>query len=94
MRVKTTLLDPTPENTPARRQRTKPPASLEGLTVGLLDISKLGGNTFLDRLSHHLEDRGAGIRRYIKPTFTTAAPAELTQTIAGECDVVLEALAD
>ena len=34
------LLDPTSERHPAERQRVARPASLAGMTVGLLDISK------------------------------------------------------
>ncbi|MGA8676899.1 MAG: UGSC family (seleno)protein, partial [Candidatus Acidiferrales bacterium] len=33
------------------------PRSLEGKTVGLLDISKTGGNLFLDRLERLLRER-------------------------------------
>ena len=44
------VLDPTSEARPARRERPARPRSLEGLTVGLLDISKPRGDVFLDRL--------------------------------------------
>ena len=94
MTTPTTLLDPTPENRPDRRERVSPPPSLQGLTVGMLDISKLRGDIFFDRLSQHVTKRGATVARYIKPTFTTAAPVALTQTISTECDVVIEAVAD
>jgi hypothetical protein len=69
-------------------------ASLEGLTVGLLDISKPRGNVFLDRLEDHLGRRGATVLRYAKPTFTKPAPADLRHEIASQCDAVIEALAD
>ena len=89
-----TLLDPTSEQKPAQRERVKRPASLEGLTIGLLDISKNKGDIFLDRIESHLADRGLKVNRYIKPTFTRPAPVELQQQIATECDVVVEGLAD
>jgi len=89
-----TLLDPTSEQKPAQRERVKRPASLDGLTIGLLDISKNRGDIFLDRLESHLADRGLKVNRYIKPTFTRPAPVELQQQIATECDVVVEGLAD
>ena len=89
-----TLLDPTSEQKPAQRERVKRPASLEGLTIGLLDISKNKGDIFLDRIESHLTDRGLKVNRYIKPTFTRPAPVELQQQIATECDVVVEGLAD
>jgi hypothetical protein len=89
-----TLLDPTAETTPAARTRLPRPAGIEGLTVGLLDISKPRGDVFLDRLEDHLRRRGANVRRYAKPTFTKPAPIDLRQEIAMHCDVVIEALAD
>ena len=40
---------------PVRRERRfPPPSSLEGVTLGLLDIGKARGNTFLDRLESTL----------------------------------------
>jgi hypothetical protein len=88
------LLDPTGERTPAARQRVARPASIEGLTVGLLDISKPRGDIFLDRLQELLQARGAKVVRYAKPTFTKPAPADLRHEISTTCDVVIEALAD
>ena len=88
------LLDPTAERTPAARPRLARPASLEGLTVGILDISKARGNVFLDRLDELLQARGVTVRRYRKPTFTRPAPVELAQKIAAECHLVVEGLAD
>ena len=42
------VLDPTSELNPSQRQILARPTSLEGLTVGLLDISKARGDVFLD----------------------------------------------
>lgn len=88
------LLDPTSEQKPAQRERVNRPNSLNGLTIGLLDISKNRGDVFLDRVESHLKERGLKVNRYIKPTFTRPAPVELQQQIATECDVVVEGLAD
>jgi hypothetical protein len=88
------LLDPTGERNPAKRERLPRPKSLEGLTVGLLDISKARGDLFLDRLEQRLGERGASVRRYKKPTFTKPAPVDLRHEIAVQCDAVVEALAD
>ena len=88
------LLDPTAEVTPAERQLNARLTSLQGATVGLLDISKPRGREFLDEVEKQLQARGAEVRRYVKPTFTRVAPKELTQRIAMECDAVLEGLAD
>ncbi len=90
----TTLLDPTSEQQPAERQPLPRPAALDGLTIGLLDISKARGDIFLDELDRELQARGLAVKRYMKPTFARPAPAALQQQIATECDVVVEALAD
>jgi len=89
-----TILDPTAEQTVAERARLARPASLDGLTVGLLDISKARGNIFLDRLEERLSAIGANVKRYRKPTFAKPAPVDLRHEIATECQVVIEALAD
>lgn len=88
------LLDPTAERSPAARAVLARPAALDGLTVGILDISKARGNVFLDRIDELLQARGVAVKRYRKPTFTRPAPTSLTQTIAAECDLVVEGLAD
>jgi hypothetical protein len=88
------LLDPTGEAAPAERARVPRLPSLEGRTVGLLDISKPRGNVFLDRLEQRLVERGLRVERFAKPTFTKPAPVDLRQRIATTCDAVIEALAD
>jgi hypothetical protein len=90
----TVLLDPTEERSAALRPRLKRPPSLDGLTVGILDISKPRGNVFLDRLDEILTGRGLAVRRYMKPTMTRPAPLPLRQQIADEVQVVIEGLAD
>ena len=88
------VLDPTDERAPVHREARARPATLDGLRVGLLDISKPRGNVFLDRLVELLAERGITPRRYIKPTFAKPAPMDLRRAITTECDVVIEALAD
>ncbi|PRZ41508.1 hypothetical protein CLV47_10955 [Antricoccus suffuscus] len=90
----TTILDPTGERSPVARQRVERPGSLDGKTVGLLDISKPRGDIFLDRLEQRLVGVGAKVHRYKKPTFTKPAPADLRYEISTQCDMVVEALAD
>jgi hypothetical protein len=90
----TTILDPTSERSVVERERLARPASLNGLTVGLLDISKPRGDVFLDRIEERLAGIGANVKRYIKPTFAKPAPVDLRHQIATECQVVIEALAD
>jgi hypothetical protein len=92
----TVLLDPTGERRPTSRLRVARPASLEGLTVGLLDISKPRGDVFLSTLESLLATRAPNLRavRYRKPTFAKVAPVDLRHEISTKCDLVIEALAD
>ena len=88
------MLDPTSELNPAQRQRLPRAESLDGLKVGLRDISKARGDVFLDRLEELFQADGIEVKRYSKPTFARPAPTDLAQTIAAEVDVVVEGLAD
>ena len=88
------LLDPTGERAASSRQRLDRPATLEGKTIGLLDISKARGDVFLNRLQELLSARGMRVARFSKPTFTKPAPVDLRHQIATTCDVIIEALAD
>jgi len=89
-----TILDPTGEQTVVERERLARPASIDGLTVGLLDIAKPRGDVFLDRIEKRLVELGANVKRYRKPTFAKPAPVDLRHEITTECQVVIEALAD
>jgi hypothetical protein len=88
------LLDPTGERTVPHRERLARPASLNGQVIGLLDISKPRGDVFLDRLEVLLQEAGAKVLRFKKPTFTKPAPVDLRHEIATQCTLVIEALAD
>lgn len=88
------VLDPTSEQAPSARTANPRPRSLDGLTVGLLDISKPRGEVFLDRLEQRLAADGVRTLRYRKPTYTKPAPVDLRHEIATRCEVVIEALAD
>jgi hypothetical protein len=94
MRESFTLLDPTAEREAVKRTRRVPPASLDGCTVALLNIGKARGDVFLDQLGVRFTERGISFRHYAKPTNTKVAPAEVAQSIASECDLVVEALSD
>ena len=89
-----TLLDPTARRDSVSIEVAPRIDQLDGLTVGLLDITKPRGDVFLDRLEQRLTERGATVRRYAKPTFTKPAPVDLRHEIASHCDAVIEALAD
>ena len=88
------LLDPTAETAPTVQPRLARPQSIAGMTIGLLDIAKMRGDEFLDRLDELLTQRGHGVKRYRKKHFTHLAPLELRQQIKSECDLVVEGLAD
>jgi len=90
------LLDPTGELRPAERAVNARHPSLEGRTIGLLDISKPRGEVFLARLESLLRERLTDVEvvRYRKPTFSKNAPVDLRHEISVTCDVVIEALAD
>ena len=90
----TALLDPTAERSPTVRSRLTRPASLDGLIVGIMDISKPRGDVFLDRLDQRLTERGIQVKRYAKPTMTRPAPLPLRQQMGTEIDVMIEGLAD
>lgn len=89
-----TILDPTAERTVVERSLVKRPASLEGLTIGLLDISKPRGNVFLDQIEARFVAVGVKVLRYRKPSYTKPAPADLRHEIATQCGAVIAALAD
>jgi hypothetical protein len=69
--------------------------ALTGKTIALLDISKPGGNIFLDRIEYLLRKHHGvtSIIRETKPTFAKPAPPEVIDKIGG-ADAVIEALAD
>ena len=94
MTIQRILLDPTSEREPSARKRLDRPASLDGLTIGLLDISKARGDVLLNRIEEKLTEQGHTVKRFAKPTFARVAPIDLRQEIATQCHVVIEALAD
>ena len=88
------MRDPTAERSPVLRERTPPPASLIGKTVGLLSISKERSDEFLDCVAAELTQRGITVERFRKPTHTKPAPESVIEAIVERCDVVVEGLAD
>jgi hypothetical protein len=88
------LRDPTAETTAVKRPRVQPPASLEGLTIGLFDIGKARSSEFLDHVEKRLHERGLKTLRYAKPTNAKVAPVEVIQRVVTEADAVLIALSD
>ncbi len=89
-----TVLDPTSERNLPIRKRLPRLETLEGKTIGLLDISKARGDIFLGQVETRLRERGANVERFRKPTFAKPAPEDLRQQITVQCEAVVEALAD
>ena len=94
----TTILVNPLDETPRTAQVPAPRLdTLAGKTLGLLDISKPGGNLFLDHLERLLNERFevGQIVRVMKPTFSKPAPdSVIDNLVAARCDAVIEALAD
>lgn len=94
--MKTGLLlrDPTAETASELRARTPRLKSLEGKTVALMDIGKMRGDEFIDRLEVLCTSRGIATLRYKKPTNTRVAPREMIREISEKCQAVIIALSD
>ncbi len=93
----TILINPFDESQREKREAAPRLESLAGKTIGLLDISKPGGNFFLDHLAHLLKERFgvAQVIREMKPTFTKPAPDDVIERLRrAQCHAVIEALAD
>jgi len=88
------MLDPTAELAAERRARRAPPVTLDGVTVGLMSISKERSREFLDTMENRLAARGLQIARFEKPTHTKPAPEALVQEMVERCGVVVIGLAD
>jgi len=90
-----TLVNPMNEVAPEPVAAAPRLSRLQGRTIALLDISKPGGNVFLDRLERLLKERQGvmSVIREMKPTFAKPAPADLIETVR-RADAVIEALAD
>jgi hypothetical protein len=95
--MKTILVNPLDETPRMKRDAAPRLSTLEGASIGLLDISKPGGRVFLDYLEREFKERYgvARIIRETKPTFTKPAPADTLEKLIGDgAQAVIEALAD
>lgn len=88
------LLDPTGEHQAVAKRKAARPTSLDGLTVGLLDIGKARGDVFLNRLDERLTERGITVRRYAKPTPSRLVAADTKAKLVSEVQVAVIGLAD
>jgi len=88
------LRDPTAETSSLKRARRAPPASLEGLTVGLFDIGKARSDEFFNQVEKRFTERGIKVKRFGKPTNAKVATPENVQKVASEANVVVIGLSD
>jgi hypothetical protein len=86
--------DPTAETASVLRERAAPLDTLKDKTIALMDIGKMRGDEFIDRLEQLCTERGIKTRRFKKPTNTRVAPREMIKEIAENCDAVIIALSD
>jgi hypothetical protein len=90
------MLDPTDKVERGEKNLAPRLETLEGKTLGLLDISKAKGNFFLDRVEEILREQ-YGVKevlRRMKPAVARTAPEELKKELSGKCDALIEALSD
>lgn len=88
------MRDPTAELASELRRRQPALDSLNDKCVALLDIGKMRGDEFIDRLELLMHGRGIATRRYKKPTNTRVAPVEIIHDITLNCHAVVIALSD
>jgi hypothetical protein len=90
------ILDPRNELQAEPKSPAPRLSTLKDAHILLLDISKPGGDVFLERLETLLKEAGVGrVTRERKPTFAKPAPDEvLTRIKATRPQAVIEALAD
>jgi len=90
-----TLVHPGNESKPEAAPPPPRLKTLRGKRIGLLDISKPGGNYFLDRLEDLLRAKYgvAEVVRAKKPTYAKNAPPEVIDQLRS-LDAVVEGLAD
>ena len=86
--------DPTAETASTLRERAAPLDTITDKVIALMDIGKMRGDEFIDRLEQLCAERGIKTRRYKKPTNTRVAPREMIKDIADNCDAVIIALSD
>ncbi|GAA3661840.1 UGSC family (seleno)protein [Microbacterium marinilacus] len=91
------LLDPTGMDERSDESTLSPrPTSLRGLSVGLLDNTKVNATQLLEEISKLLKEQyGAGAARlYTKDYFGTPVKEELLEQIVADSDIVVTAVGD
>jgi hypothetical protein len=97
MTVREKLLDPTGSDRNAGGSSLAPrPASLRGLTIGLLGNTKPNAEVLLAEIAGELKNRYdvGEFRSYTKDYFGTPVKPELLEQIVTDCDLVITAVGD
>jgi hypothetical protein len=86
------ILDPTGFDSQAKKPMAKRLSSLEGKTIGLLDIGFPNGSVFLDRMEELLKTRYgvADVVRRAKPSPARPAKDEVRRELIDGCDAIVE----
>jgi hypothetical protein len=92
--VNTDYVSPLDERVRAPEPLAPRPASISGLHITLLDITKNRGAEFLDRIEDLLQACGATTTRVAKEIFSKPAALDLIGRVASHSHAVVEALAD
>ncbi len=90
------LLDPTEKVERGQKVFAPRLATLDGTTIGLLDINKSKGVYFLDRIEDALRTR-YGVKEVLRRKKISPgrlASAQLHEELREKCDAVIEALSD
>jgi len=71
-------------------------ASLDGMTIGLIDNRKRHSDVFLARLQELMKERYgvAGFEYYTKVGACVATPEDVMADLVANCDAVIHAVAD
>lgn len=87
------ILDPTIRVVEALRLAPRL-ATLDGVTIGLLDNSKEKADVFLATLAERLGERFsiAAVMHRRKPTYSRVAPPSVVAELADACDCVITAM--
>ena len=86
--------DPSAETSSILRSRKAPLKTLSDKVIALMDIGKMRGDEYIDRLESLCNERGINTRRFKKPTNTRVAPKHMIDEITKTCDAVIIALSD
>jgi hypothetical protein len=90
------VLDPTDEPEKTRFTLAPRPATLAGLTVGIIDNGKKNSDYLLKGILKRLEQAAplAGQVYVRKPSVSHGIPLEMAQELAGNCQVVIAGIGD